>query len=417
MEVDELVGALRSGHNRVMPRTDSSLPLSQWAPLAPVGLLLLSQAAGWLSVTRLLPLESMLASIPLTLVLLVARLAMIRLGDTWVDRTATKVGFVVHSLLVVALTVANPFTAIYSFVGYLDSGTWFRGRWMIGTVVVTAVLCAFGQAGGWYGLSAMPGVLVALIVVNVVIATFMTRLEQGRETAIEEREVAARKLQEAHDRNLVLQDQLIDQARERGVVQERARLSREIHDTVAQGLVGVIRQLEAIPGDRLEPQVRHRVVVAEDAARASLEEARRAVAALAPRQLQQQGLADAVRGELAVWTERTGQQAELSLDGEVDEAGDHGAVVLRVVQESLSNAARHAGPCTVTVSLSGSPEVIMVDVHDDGVGFTPGNGQPAGPVNGHGLAGMAARVTEVSGTVTVESAPGEGCTVSAVVPR
>src|SRR5699024_11156547 len=80
VEVDELVGALRSGHNRVMPRTDSSLPLSQWAPLAPVGLLLLSQAAGWLSVTRLLPLESMLASIPLTLVLLVARLVMIRLG-------------------------------------------------------------------------------------------------------------------------------------------------------------------------------------------------------------------------------------------------------------------------------------------------------------------------------------------------
>jgi len=252
-------------------------------------------------------------------------------------------------------------------------------------------------------------------VVNVVIATFMARLEHKREDAIRERERAAHELREAHDRNLALQDQLVDQARERGVVQERARLSREIHDTVAQGLVGVIRQLEAIPADQLEPTVRQRVAVAEDAARASLEEARRAVAALAPRQLQQQGLADAVRGELAVWSERTGQRAELSLDGEVDVAGgavgdesgdrtgEHGAVVLRVVQESLSNAARHAGPCTVTVSLSGSPEMIMVDVHDDGVGFTPGSDRMAGPVNGHGLAGMAARVDEVAGTVTVRA--------------
>src|SRR5699024_2760445 len=133
-----------------------------------------------------------------------------------------------------------------------------------GTVVVTAVLCAFGQAGGLYGVGAMPGVLVALIVVNIVIATFMAQLEQRRELAIREREEAARELQEAHGRNLALQDQLVEQARERGVVQERARLSREIHDTVAQGLVGVIRQLEAIPGDRLEPPVRRRVAIAED---------------------------------------------------------------------------------------------------------------------------------------------------------
>src|SRR5699024_10157250 len=85
------------------------------------------------------------------------RLVLVRFDEGWVDRPATKVGFVLHSLLVLALTVANPFSAIYSIVGYLDGGRWFRGRWATGVVVVTAVLCAFGQAGGLYGLRDIPG--------------------------------------------------------------------------------------------------------------------------------------------------------------------------------------------------------------------------------------------------------------------
>lgn len=368
-------------------------------------MLLLGQIAGWIA----MPAELMVLSLPPTGVLLVMRLLDLRFGNGLNLPRAWLPLWALHTVMAVAASLANPFTAIYAFTGYFDVRTvvpQIRARVVI---VSTSLTSALGQAGGWYGVIAVPWVLLILAVINLGIATIMIRLDREREAQVAERERAAAELAEAHAQNLALHDQLVDRAREAGITSERARLSREIHDTVAQGLVGVIRQLEALP-DQQDPTVRRRLRTAEQSARDCLDQARRAVAALAPKELQTTGLDDAVRAEVTSWSSRTGNPAELVLDGDPAD-GDRDPVVLRVLQESLTNVARHAGPCEVTVSLSWGHEVIMLDVNDTGVGFVPER------VAGHGLVGMAARVDEVGGKFSVESRPDRGCTVSAMVPR
>lgn len=386
-------------------------------PLIPVGLLLLAQLVGWVTMGPSFHTSWVLWSTLLTLALIVLRLGLIRYGTRLVGSSAMNVGFGVHSLLLLAATAINPFFAIYSFVGYFDAPRWFRGRWIVTVTVVTGLLCAFGQAGGLAGVGDEPWILLPLIAVNLVASQAVLRLDRVREVEVRKREQVAEELAAAHRGNLRLHQRLLDQAKETGVSQERARLSREIHDTVAQGLVAVIRQLEAIPETDLGGNARKRVERAETSAHSCLDEARRAVAALAPRQLQSKELADAVKDELEVWSERTGLRTELAVDGEPGPPGEHDHVVLRVVQESLSNAAKHAGDCQVTVSLSWTPQMIMVDVCDDGVGFNHEQVERTSDGRQHGLAGMATRVAEVEGRWSVESRPGEGCTVSAVVPR
>ena len=109
----------------------------------------------------------------------------------------------------------------------------------------------------------------------------MLTLSRVRERQVRIREETAERLAKANAANLVLHEELMAQARQMGIDQERARLSREIHDTVAQGLIGVIRQLEALPSS-LDDLTRERVRRAEQVARDCLTEARRAVQALAP---------------------------------------------------------------------------------------------------------------------------------------
>lgn len=389
--------------------------LLRWGRPAPLVLLAMSQIAGWVAAFALIEVTAMLWSLIPTAVLAVLRI----LGLRWSDRLdrpgVLAVVYVIHTVAVVSASLLNPFTAIYAFVGYLDIRAGFARGWTLLVLFTTGLTCALGQSGGIHGLRNMPWVFVILAVVNVMIALVMMRLDTEREAEAVERERAAAELAEAHAQNIALHDQLVEQAREAGITSERARLSREIHDTVAQGLVGVIRQLEALP-PQADPDVRHRLATAEQSARDCLDQARRAIAALAPRELEDTGLGDAVRAEVAVWSARTGNPAETVIDGTPGNPcpsgnGNADPVVLRVVQESLTNVARHAGPCEVTVSLSLTPEVVMVDIFDTGIGMAPD--QPFG----HGLKGMADRVAEVSGEFHVESRPGKGCTVSAVVSR
>src|SRR5699024_7666261 len=162
----------------------------------------------------------------------------------------------------------------------------------------------------------------------------------------------------ATQENDALQEELLRRAREAGVDEERARLSREIHDTVAQGLVGVIRQLETVGGE-LEAEagaqetggadggadggdVRRRIALAEEAARDCLVEARRAVEALAPYQLTEAGTAHALGELVARWA----RAPRIVPSFDADDAPSHGppaAVPGRIAQAARANVARHAG--------------------------------------------------------------------------
>lgn len=325
------------------------------------------------------------------------------------SRVATAL-YLVHGLTLLAGVTLNPFLCVYAFLGFLDVERFLPRRVVFAGIIGTALLCAFGQAGAVAGVTTSPLVFVTLLLVNVGLAGAMTWFAQLREEHADERERVAAELAEAHRENLALHELLLGQARSAGVAQERARLSREIHDTVAQGLVGVIRQLEALPGD-LGQSARPGIERAEHAARDCLSEARRAVRALAPHQLAKDDLTSALRGLIERWAASQVTPAELVVVG-APVAGDGDDVVLRVTQESLANVARHARASSVTVTLSWLPDTLLLDVADDGVGFDPDT-----IVRGRGLSGMKERLAEVGGHLIVESEPGHGTTIAAKVPR
>lgn len=315
---------------------------------------------------------------------------------------------VVHTAVLMWALVLNPLSCAYAFVGYLDASRLLRGRWQAPLVVVTALLLAFGQGGGMLSFT-RPTLFIGLAVVNLVISAGMLHMSAAHEREVDAREAAAIELERVTRENAELHDELIDRARAGGVATERARLSREIHDTVAQGLLGVIHQLEAVP-DGLDAEARARISRAEEAARESLLEARRAVRALSPQQLEDADLVRALHEVTAQWARS--HRIVTTFDSD-DAPGRpaHGPVLLRVAQEALANTARHARAASVTLRLSEVQGRTVLEVCDDGLGFDPDH-----VVRGHGLDNMATRVREVGGDLQVRSRPGRGCRITAEVP-
>ncbi|HSK95534.1 MAG TPA: sensor histidine kinase, partial [Euzebyales bacterium] len=249
---------------------------------------------------------------------------------------------------------------------------------------------------------------------GLLIGPRMTDLSETRRQMVTDLETALRE-------NAGLHAQLVTQAREAGVLDERQRLAREIHDTLAQGLTGIITQLEAASRATERPAERDRHIdTATRLARESLTEARRSVRALHPEPLDNARLPEA----LAVVGERrstvNGVHAQVTTTGTTRPL--HPAVevtLLRVAQEALANVARHAAASRAVVTLSYMDDVVTLDVRDDGVGFAPDatrtNGdQPV--VSGYGLTAMRQRIDQFAGTFHVESEPGAGTSVSVSVP-
>ncbi|NES13602.1 MULTISPECIES: sensor histidine kinase [Micromonospora] len=202
-----------------------------------------------------------------------------------------------------------------------------------------------------------------------------------------------------------------------GVLAERERLAREIHDTIAQGLSSIQLLLRA--AERALPDAAGTaagyVTQARQAAVDNLAEARRFVAALAPPALEGTTLADALarlcattsaRHRLAVGFHRAGEPVPLPTAQEV--------ALLRVAQSALANTVRHAHATVAQVRLEYLDGQVAVDVVDDGVGFDAPAGEPGG--GGFGLAAMRARVHALGGALKVRSTPGRGTAVSARLP-
>ncbi|XVQ06214.1 sensor histidine kinase [Spirillospora sp. CA-255316] len=227
-----------------------------------------------------------------------------------------------------------------------------------------------------------------------------------------QRDLTVARLEEALEENAGLHAQLLAQARESGVLDERQRMAREIHDTLAQGLAGIITQVQAAqqvwhsPG-RARPHLDH----ALDLARDGLAEARRSVQALGPRELEGAKLPDAV-GDLAErWATGTDIDLHVNVTGDPVPLSPAIEVALfRVVQEALTNVGKHAQAARVGVTLSYLDDVVLLDVRDDGRGITGARHR------GFGLSSMRQRIRGVGGTLEVESTLGEGTTISARVP-
>jgi signal transduction histidine kinase len=284
---------------------------------------------------------------------------------------------------------------------------------------------AGGQVGGWppHGPVLWIGFFLVLAV-NMGLVTAFTRYaqqEQARSVVqadtIAELERTNTALQQALDENAALHAQLLLQAREAGVADERRRLAAEIHDTIAQGLTGIIAQLQVVANAPDLVTARTHLERASALARHSLGEARRSVHNLAPVALAADGLPEALKKTVAEWGQRTGVRAEFTVTGTAEHLHDEvSATLLRIAQEALSNAARHARPTRVGVTLSFMGDEVTLDIRDDGTGFDPAAVPERTRSGGFGLDGMRARAERIAGSLTVESEPGNGTAVSARVP-
>ncbi|WP_435243008.1 sensor histidine kinase [Streptomyces cucumeris] len=336
--------------------------------------------------------------------------------------TVRTAGYFAGLLAVAAVLMArDPVFMLFAATGFLQALVLLPTVWAFVCVsatsfVVNTVPDGFPEPS----TTAIVGYLATIAFQTVVIGwinLLSSRLNQQHQR----RKRTVAELRSALAENAGLHAQLITQAREAGVHDERQRMAGEIHDTLAQGLAGIIRQLEAAEDAEADRERwRRHVVAAKELARESLAEARRSVQALRPEQLESRTLPDALEAlaegwsrerDLSVGFETTGTAAALHAELE--------ATLYRVAQEALTNIAKHAEASKVGITLSYMDDLVVLDVLDDGVGFDPASaaaeaGRSGG--QGLGLVAMRRRLRRVAGTLDIESARGEGTAISAAVP-
>ncbi|MEU9020520.1 sensor histidine kinase [Actinomadura sp. NPDC048394] len=332
--------------------------------------------------------------------------------------------YVVLLALIGALIAMNGMYGFAIITGYMHA-FWLGPRWRALAVVVCAALGAAAQMGGILHIDrgALP-VYLLVFGVNVLLAggitLFAWRVSEEsdrRRDVIAELADANAKLEAALEENAGLHAQLLAQAREAGVHDERQRMAGEIHDTIAQGLAGVVTQLQAArqARERDGDWERH-LDVAQQMAREGLAEARRSVQALRPQSLEESALPEALAEVAGRWTALHGVPAEVRTTGTVRIMHPEvEGTLLRTAQEALANVAKHAGASRVALTLSYMGDLITLDVRDDGAGFAPDRVAPSAD-GGYGLTAMRRRVARVAGTLEIESEPGAGTAISASVP-
>jgi signal transduction histidine kinase len=196
---------------------------------------------------------------------------------------------------------------------------------------------------------------------------------------------------------------------ERGAAHERARIAREMHDTLAQGFTSIITLGRAVQGELgtdLALARRH-VELITVTAQENLAESHRIIAALSPLRVEDRSLPQALARVAARFTAETGLDAAIEVRGPARATSPAAEVVaLRVVQEALANVRKHAKAGHVNVAVEYGAGTLTVEIRDDGVGF-----DPAAPTAGFGLKGLRSRVLESGGAVRVFSWPGAGTTI------
>jgi signal transduction histidine kinase len=202
------------------------------------------------------------------------------------------------------------------------------------------------------------------------------------------------------------------------VLEERARLAREIHDTLAQGFVGISSQLDAVAMCMPEEQspARKYLDMARRMARHSLTEARRSVMDLRASVLEGQDLAAALESGMRMWTAGAGVDVKVDVSGpEMVLSQEMEQHLLRIAQEAVTNVVKHAGANRIGIKLHTEARKLYLQIRDNGRGFaTPDVFSSRG---GHfGLIGMRERAERLGGELRLASNPGEGTEVEVTVP-
>ncbi len=346
---------------------------------------------------------------------------MFTLHPAWrVRPRVMAVFFTVFAVIMAILVIRDPWFGFLTPAGYIYAFAVLRWPWRLAGVAAVAVIAGTGQAYGINKDTAL-GVIVyvGIVAVNVLPLCGLTWLDHRTDQEKDQRELALDEVSEANRRleatlaeNAGLHEQLLAQAREAGILDERQRMAREIHDTLAQGLTGIITQLQAAEQASDDPAGwRRHFEAATRLARESLSEARRSVDALRPEPLETGRLPAALADVARRWSALHGITVQVTTTGTARPMpAEAELALLRTAQEGLANVARHAQATSAWVTLSYMEQEVALDVRDDGRGFEPHR------ADGFGLVAMRQRVEGLSGTLQVESEPGAGTAISACVP-
>jgi PAS domain S-box-containing protein len=216
-------------------------------------------------------------------------------------------------------------------------------------------------------------------------------------------------------RDLTDRKRLEEQARRSTILEERSRVARDVHDTIAQGFTGIVLNLEAAEeasGD-LPEEVRNRITRARDVARQNLEEMRRTVLMLSASPTVSGDLAGAIRKAV----DRVRSNARVQLDFSVWGAPRHLEAtieenLLRIAQQAMDNSLQHAQAGRIRVELAFGKKGLRLAVRDNGRGFVSSKL----PLGGIGIRGMRERAEEIGGTCKVRSRAGKGTRLTVRVP-
>jgi len=211
-------------------------------------------------------------------------------------------------------------------------------------------------------------------------------------------------------------------ARQAGIMQERQRLARDIHDTFTQGLSSIVMQIEAMDAtlSTNDTKGRQRLSQVGRIARENLAEARRLLWALQPEAPPRASLPEMLRPLAERWAEESGVRVGVTVTGQATSLRPEIEVtLLRATQEALANIRKHAQANSVVLTLSYMEDIVALDIADDGIGFDP-HCLPAPLLGGtsgrFGLKALRERIEQLEGTFTLESTPGSGTTIAVALP-
>ena len=313
------------------------------------------------------------------------------------------------------LVAISPENLWIAFSLWLLAGQILTIRFATGYVLLTLAVLMATYATHQGGLT-MPEILGPSIGAFFALIVSRGQIQLVRESADKQRLVDSIIAAQAETEHL--QTELAAAHREAGAQAERTRLSGDIHDTLAQGFSSIVLLARAGKAQD-EAGLRHLLTQIESTAGAGLAQAREVVAALAPSELADTGLPAALKRLADALHEQTGITAEVRTDGDLAQIPTALEVaLLRTAQGALANVRRHARPGRVVLSLSGTDDAITLDVADDGVGYDPSTERISSPQRGgYGLAASRTRLQELGGSLDIDSAPGEGTTLTAIIPR
>ena len=214
---------------------------------------------------------------------------------------------------------------------------------------------------------------------------------------------------------------LAEEERRAGVLMERHRLARDLHDTLAQSFTGIVLHLEAAE-QSLPPQAptaQLHIAQARASARASLQEVRRLLSALRPGLLENTPLSEVVRHVVKNWNEEqaaSGRSAAVEIGALGRLHPEVEVTILRAVQEALANVHKHSQARTVQVVLRRTEEHVFLTITDDGIGFPAGAPPAPASHGGYGLVAMRERVAQLAGELRFAPGPQGGAQVALSLP-